>query len=144
MADYVKYTESVQLEGFRELYDRIMTAEPRRIKPALRTALRGGAKAVLAEAKSRVPVKTGALKKSHKVKATPKIRKGSVSISVLTSKSGHMFKGDQYYGGIIHYGSQKRNIKPRPWLRESFDATKSQALAAIKAALSSALAKLGV
>lgn len=147
--------ESVELHGFTELYERLNNADAKRIKPSLRTSLRAGGKVVLAEARSKTPVAEhlskamvnkgyapGDLRKSLRVRATPGRARGTVGVSVVTSESGNMFKGKQFYGGMVHYGTKR--MKAQPWLREAFDATKSSVLAAIQKGLVAVLEKLGV
>lgn len=130
--------ESVRVEGFKELFEKLNQLEPKRVKPAVRKALRAGARLVLTEARTRVPVRTGALKKSMKVRGI-KLKRGMVGIAVHTG-AGHMFMGDQYYGGMVHYGTEKQ--KAQPWLRESFEATKDEIIKAIATSIRTTLETL--
>lgn len=146
--------ESVELHGFKEFYDRLMTADEKKIKPALRTSMRAAAKVVLSEARKRTPIakdlhaaalasgkRPGDLKRSLKVRAL-RSKKGSVGVSVLTGESESMFKGKTYYGGFVHYGTKRQEAYP--WIRYAFDATKDKMLSAIRTALIKACIKLGV
>jgi HK97 gp10 family phage protein len=94
---------SLSVKGLKETIKALETLEPKLHRKVVRTALRDGAKIVLAEAKATAPVKTGALKKSLKVKAGKKKRHGQ-SISVRTDKTQFP---DQYYSAFQEFGTSK-------------------------------------
>lgn len=97
----------VKVSGLKEL-DAALKELPNNVaKKHLRTALRAGAKIVQAEAKRLAPVETGALKKSIKVRARKRSRRGGVGIIVTTGNKDSLFKGDQFYGGAIEWGWKK-------------------------------------
>jgi HK97 gp10 family phage protein len=105
MAGGIKF--EVKIEGLKEL-DAALKALPVNLaKKHLRTALRAGAKIVQAEAKLLAPVESGALKKSIKVRAGKRSRRGGVRIVVTTGSKDSLFKGDQWYGGPIEFGFKK-------------------------------------
>ena len=139
-------TGSIKLIGGKEL-DRKLKALPRKVaKKILRQALRAGAKIILAQAKANAPVATGQLKKSLKVRAMKRTRKGTVGFKVQT-KAGD-FKGDEFYGSFLEYGFRRgkrpgkgaeytREIVPaQPFMRPAFDSKKDEAVAVISKELS--------
>lgn len=99
----------VIITGDKEL-DALLAGLPAKLQKKLsRQATRRAAKnIVLPEAKARVPVDTGDLEDSLTVRAIPRSR----------SRIGHMvatrdgfFKGDQFYGGMIEFGTKERKHK---------------------------------
>jgi HK97 gp10 family phage protein len=149
------WAESVEVQGLDKLYDRLMTADAKKIKPVLRKGLRFAAKGLLAEARSRTPVAgklssymvgrgyaPGDLRQSLQVRAAPGRNRGTVGVAVVTSGELHMFKGKTFYGGMVHYGTKFQD--PQPWIREAFDAMKSRMLGDIQAGLTKELDRLGV
>lgn len=120
---------AIRVEGLRQLHDKLNTLDRKRIKPTLRKALRAGAKLVLADARKRTPVRSGNLRKSLRIRATPGKRKGTVSVSVITGNSSNMFTGTTYYGGMVHFGTKHQ--KAQPWLEEAFKSKQMQALQGI-------------
>ena len=84
----------------------------------VRNANRSGAKIFLNEMKRTVPVGSGTLKKSLKIK-TPRARKDKISISIGTgdSFSGN-FAGKTFYGAFVNYGTKKQ--KPNLFMTLAF------------------------
>jgi HK97 gp10 family phage protein len=139
------------ITGDKEL-DRLFQMLPDGMqKRVLRPALRAAAKVIQAQAVANAPKDTGALKKSIKVRAGKRSRKGIVRVNVTTSKdSTTLYKGKQYYGAFIEFGhhvgkrtaevkrTQKANpgtrvsggrrfIEPKPFMRPAFDSKKKEA-----------------
>jgi len=88
-------------------------------------ALRKGGRIVVKEAKRRVPVRTGRLKKSIILRAKSRNKRGSPAILVGASK-------DAPYAHLIERGHMqvgkrgKKFVAARPFLRPAFDATHDQ------------------
>jgi len=133
------------LEGFEELA-RALEALPRRVgRAAMLRALRAGARPVVRAARTRVPVKTGALKKGIIVRAV-RAERGSAEAAVKVGPARHLF-----YGHIVEFGSGPHKIAAkrartlaigpvvigrvvqhpgaaaRPFLRPAFEETKAEA-----------------
>ncbi len=89
--------------------------EAKLVKKLQRKAIRQAAKVVAEEAKRIVPVDTGALKRSIKVRALKRSRKnrGRVGARVVTGKG--TFRGKTYYGGMVEYGTSR--MMARPFMR---------------------------
>lgn len=95
----------------------------------VRKAVRQAAKPVLKEARRLVPVKTGALRKSLKIKSAKRSRKRtSIGVEVVTGKQ--FFTGDTYYGGMIEFGT--KYIKPRSFLRDAAKAKENEAVSVFR------------
>src|SRR5689334_6562106 len=92
----------LSIKGLGDLQKRLRSLEPRVARKVITQSLREGAKIVAAEARRLVPVDTGQLKKSIKVR-TGKARKGRKSVIVMTGNQ-NLFKGQQFYAGFVEYG----------------------------------------
>lgn len=101
----------VSLTGLAELDKKLEGLERNMQRKALRQACRAVAKMVHAEARATVPRLTGALAKSLVVRATPakQKRRSDIAVSVMTKEG--LFRGDQFYGGIVELGSAPRQTK---------------------------------
>lgn len=96
----------------REL-DAQLTALPKSLaNKGARKATRAAAKVVLEDAKRLVPIDTGELERSLKVRARKRSRrnKGTVGHAVVTGED--LFRGDQFYGGFVELGTQHREADP--------------------------------
>lgn len=101
---------TVKVEGYveaKQILDQLPNAMQKRM---LLTALRGSAKPMLQSAKSKVPVRSGKLKKKLRIVRFKdrQASKSEVSIAVkpvfeVTKKKGAI---NQYYGKFIHEGTQ--------------------------------------
>jgi HK97 gp10 family phage protein len=82
-------------------------------KKGCRKGTRAAAKAVLLAAYKYVPVKTGALRKSLKVRAQKRFRdkRRKDWVGALVQTVDGMFKGDQFYGGFLEFGTKERITK---------------------------------
>jgi len=103
----------VIITGDVELAKALAEFEPKVQKALTRKATRAAAKLVLESAKARVPVLTGELESSLKVRAMKK-RKGQrrgkkFGHSVVTGEG--FFVGDQFYGGFLELGTKERYLK---------------------------------
>ncbi len=95
---------AIDLSGDKELIAALNNLTPALEKKALRTALRESSKPILSAAKARAPRDTGALKKSLRIKAFKRTRKGKVGFSIGTSSLGSAYQGKQFYGAFQEYG----------------------------------------
>ena len=95
----------------------------------MRRAVGRAARLVVKEAKARVPVRTGALRKSIKVdsrRARKRQReKGITGVWVKADWPNKEKKPGSYYAMVYEYGSQKRKIAARPFLHPAVEAKKS-------------------
>lgn len=112
----------VNVEGAKELEKKLLSLEPKLGRKIIRQALRKGAKLILNQAKANVPVDTGDLKKSLKVRA---MRKRRHRYGVMVATSEGWFEGEQFYGGFIEFGTHK--MAAQPFVRPAFDSEKDAA-----------------
>ena len=128
----------IKIEGAKELEKKLLSFEPKLGRKVVRQALRKGAKVIQSAAKSNVPVKSGALKKSIKVRALKKRRQ---SYGVMVATSDGWFKGDEFYGAFLEFGTSKMPAKP--FVRPAFDAEKDNAEKIIKNQLQQGIEQVG-
>lgn len=131
--------------GGKEL-ERTLAELPLKLqKKVLSKAARKAGNVVKDEARRRVPVDTGALRKALKVRAIKaKMTRRTGRTGVLVGASDKDFTGKQFYGSFIEFGYHRgarksRNkeaqakiedrpfIEPRPYLGPAFDAKKGEA-----------------
>ena len=93
-----------------EALDKLLaTLTPKLQKKLIRQATRKSAKnIVLPEARNRVPVDTGDLEESLTVKA---IKRSRNKIGSMVATKDGFFSGDQFYGGMIEFGTKERTQK---------------------------------
>jgi len=111
-----KQRPAIEVEGTRELRRALRKVESTDIKRALKDANKGAAEVIKDEVVSRVPVRSGRLKKSIKAAGTQ--AKGSVKAGTAARVP---------YAGPIHYGWAARNIKPNKFLTDSVSAKMADA-----------------
>lgn len=129
----------LKIKGSPEALKMLTELGPKLARKHLRPALRAGAKIIRTEAQERAPVRTGALKKSIKVRAGKAKKKWSAVVLVQTRDGD--FAGEEFYGAIIHEGTVERvqkttgrrvgKVEPMPYMRDAFDAKKDEAEDAI-------------
>ena len=93
--------------------DQLILALPKSLaNKGARKATRAQAKIVLEDAKALVPIDTGELERSLKVKARKRSRrnKGTVGHAVTTGQQ--LFVDDQFYGAFVELGTQKKEADP--------------------------------
>jgi len=93
---------SISLDGTKELRKALDNLDRTTRSKFVRSGLRVGARLIVDEARARVPVRSGALKKAIKVQSAKSRKKGTLSIRVASGSVN--FKGQTYYGGFIEYG----------------------------------------
>ena len=136
---------NVIVTGDRALDKTMATMEAKIQKKVARHAMRVAAKSIiLPAAKRRVPVLSGALKRSLKVKAMKRSRS---RIGVAVEAGDGFFKGEQYYSGMVEFGwkddKRGRSAPAHPFLRPAGYESEPQVQALIVADIRKALAELG-
>lgn len=117
----------VKIDGVKEIQAKLAALEPKVGRRIVRTALRKAAKPILTMARALVPVDSGDLKRSIKIRNLKK-RRRSYAIAVGTGPG--WFQGDEYYGGIVEFGAD--NVAAQPFLRPAFDANSDAAQKILK------------
>lgn len=105
MADVLQ----VSLQGDRELIEKLEGLPPRLTKKLTTSAMRKAAKPILDEAKRIVPVRTGTLRKSIRIRALKRSRR-RFGVQVITGEG--FFKGKTFYGGMVEYGTSRQAAQP--------------------------------
>lgn len=120
---------AITVKGGRELERKLIGLERKAARKVVRQALRVGAKIVHAAAKQEVPVRTGRLRKSLKVRRAKKNRRGSYAITVTTGQAESMFTGEAYYGAFVHFGHRKgkRQVSPNAFIQRAYERTEGRA-----------------
>lgn len=137
----------IQITGLAELNALLQTLPEKVEGRILRQALRAGQKVILEAAKANVPVQSGELRDSLKIKTS--MRKGKASATLVAGSKR------AYYAHMVEFGTAKHFIKPKkakslffaglarkvidhpgarakPFLRPAFDAAAPQALTAVR------------
>jgi len=122
---------TIELRGADELLKGLQELEPAIAKKILRTAMRQAATPILEEAKRRVPILTGQLRKSLKIRAIKRNNKGRIGVVISTEKG--FFKGETFYGAFLEFGTKKMPAKP--FIRPAFEANKARAVRIVELAL---------
>ncbi len=121
--DDVMAKRVIVLTGDKQLNKKLQRLRGPEAKKIVRTAARLALKPVLDEAKSQVPVRSGALGKSLKVRAMQRSR---VSFGARVTTGQQFFTGQTYYGGFIEWGT--RYIAAVGFLKRSADVKRDEAL----------------
>ncbi|RIK36774.1 MAG: hypothetical protein DCC55_26245 [Chloroflexi bacterium] len=108
----------VQFVGNKELAATLKKMERGTKNENLRKAMRAGAEIVLADAKRRVPQKTGELRDSIQIQELQSARVDVGSPLVQAP--------------VIEFGWPGHNIKPQPYMRPAFHENRDQVLEAIE------------
>lgn len=124
----------VEIEGLDVLDKRLKELDRRTRGNFLRKALRKGANVIKAEAKKRVPVRTGRLKKSIAVKVSMKA--GGEVYAKIGMKKGAA------YGVPVELGTSTAAAKP--FLRPAMDTKNGEAVGAFKMSLQEEIAAVTV
>ncbi len=137
--------DSITLEGGPALDKALTELEARVSRKIVSASLRSGAKVVQRQAQSLSPERTGALRKSIKVKAG-RVKRGSGTTSINVGTGKKWFVGDQFYGAFQEFGwragkrpSKKSGADNRPqmpgehFMEYAYDTRAAQAVAVIVA-----------
>lgn len=106
----------LDVKGDKELIAALRGLEPKLLKKAFRRTFRVLGKIAADATRANVPVKTGALKRSVKVRAVKRTRKGTVGVNVI---SGGKLAGAEYYGHFVEYGTKK--MAARRFMRHAYE-----------------------
>lgn len=127
------------LSGFRRLDKKLKKMVAKDAKKAIRQATRPALKPVLQESKQTVPVKSGQLKKSLKIRALPRSRR--FFGSRVTSGAGKNQKlGNAFYGAFIELGTKR--IKAREFMKNAANKKKKQVFRLYKEELKQVIRKI--
>ena len=138
---------TIQLDGAKELEKKLKELGAKAERKAYNQALRAGCKPIQAAAKSKVPVDSGDLKRSIKVRAG-KRRRGMREVAVQTDQG--WYQGDTFYGAFLEFGhflgkrgSDDRTwVPPKPFMRPAWDEQQGNALRIVMDKLWSSIAAL--
>lgn len=132
--------DSQNLQGFKELAEKLKQLGPKVAKNGLRRATSAGAAIVRNDARKRAPVDTGEMKRDIMMKRT-KDAKGGPTVGsnyVVYVRSGKKSRAagkkrnvdrDSYYWKFVEFGTAK--APAQPFLRPAFEANKAAAVTAI-------------
>jgi len=122
----------VEVEGAKELRKAIRQAQDKGLKDELKKANKDAAEIVADDARSKVPVRSGALRRS--------IRSlGSQTAGQVAAGRGKT----RVYAPIIHFGNPRRGIRPNPFLYDAVDARRDEVRREYQKALNKLTSKLG-
>jgi HK97 gp10 family phage protein len=136
----------------KEVVNKLEAMEKKIQRKAVRTAAKSAAKVLLEEAKARVPVKTGNLKKSLGINTRTK--KGNIIVYV-SPREGKKAKYDGFYGRFVELGHILRekgkgrngkvigHVPPKPFLRPAFETKGEEAIKVFVKTLKEEVNKLG-
>lgn len=144
---------SLDLRGHKDIMDAIRTLEPKLRSGAFRKVFRELGKIAQKEVISNAPVRTGVLKRSVKVRAVKRNRRGIVGVNIVTGAV--TFRGKDFYGGFVEYGTKGRQtskgmvggIRPQRFMRRAFESKvgemESKGLLMLRAEIEKAIVKQG-
>ena len=123
----------------KKLYDKLQMLPKKVANKIAGPAGRAAAKVVAAKARSIVPVDSGDLEASIKVRAVKRTKryKGMVGASVQTGKGN--FRGSTYYGGMVEFGTKRQ--PQQSFLRHAAVLARPQAVTAWSAVVKKALSE---
>jgi HK97 gp10 family phage protein len=128
--------ETVTIDGLKELERKLLEMSPKLAQKGLRSAVAAGARVITKEARIRVPVDTGTLKRAIYAK---RIREASgpsqqtFYVGVRSGKREQKKNRDGFYFPMVEFGTSK--MQARPFMRPAFEARKIEAATAIKTKL---------
>jgi len=127
--------------GIAEIDKKMRRLEPKIAKQVVRKEIREAMKPILAAAKEAAPVgETGQLKAAIRLRVG-KVKRGTGQIKFVVMIGKGFFKGDQYYGGFVHFGTNRMHA--RLFLTAVYerlkDSAKSRAIQGILAGLDRAI-----
>ena len=153
MASNLAHTGSMKIEGLEQLRRALRELPEKLQSRVLSGAVAGGARVVLKEARARVRVDTGLLRRM--LRATRGKRNGSEAAAFVTvrrlskkkiaaykrasGKAGSANVLDPFYWSILEFGKTTRTA--HPFIRPAFEVTKAKAAEEIKNALRKGIEK---
>lgn len=140
MADVVDVT------GLRELQAALKRiSDGSKDRTFLNSALLSGARLIVNEAKAKVPVDTGQLRRNIRARSVkPVLHTATVQVGVrrLTKKQLRKMKvgsSDPFYWRFVEFGTSR--MRPRPFLRPAFERKKREAIEAFREKLADRIEK---
>lgn len=140
---------TVQVDGLRELGERMKSLKSDMANRIARAATAAGSVVIRNAAQQSVPVDTGNLKKNIIVKRLPKGEARFTSEHIVTVRKGRLTDKQKtaglksaYYGTFVEFGTA--HTPARPFLRPAYDQNKERAVEAIKDRIDKRLRKAGV
>lgn len=121
--------ETVRIEGLRELGNALKEVDSRVQKRIARSATAAGARVIANEAKRRVPVDTGRVKKNIRTANLKPNQPGLQEAAVGVRVKGKT-KDSAFYWTQLEFGNVK--MAPRPFIRPAFESKKQEAAERIK------------
>jgi HK97 gp10 family phage protein len=123
----------ITITGDRTVDRRLKQFGPKLAKKIFSKVIRKAAKPVLETARNAVPVDSGDLRRSLKIRARKRSRRNKNTVGVQVVTGERFFKGELFYGGFLEFGwrtgkrgSDKRTqVQPKPFLRPAYDQNKS-------------------
>jgi len=118
----------ISLTGDKALQKKLNRLPKVMQKKIVRKALREGARPVLASARSKAPVRTGAMKKSLKLRAR-RARRGNFGVEVRTGTRAELGIPENdpgYYPFSVEFGHG--NVPAQPFMRPALDENREPAL----------------
>lgn len=100
----------VTIKGGAELAKTLREFPVKLEAQVMQSALRGGAKLIADRARALVPVASGELRKSIRVRARKNKRTGYVNAYVA---AGGRRKGDPFYAHMVEFGTGQHEIRPK-------------------------------
>ncbi len=129
---------SINIVGAKELEKKLGGMEKNVARKIVKDVLRKAMKPLLADAKSRVQVKSGFLKKNLKIRT---MKKKKHRYGVFVGVGQKWYVGKAFYGAFLEFGTSK--MAARPFLRPAFDGTKKRVENIVKAGLKRAIESIG-
>ena len=134
---------TVQVEGLKELEQKLLSFGDKLARNGLRAAVAAGARVVVKEARANVPVDTGTLKKAIYQKQIREESGNTQQTFYVGARHGkkEQAKGrDAWYFPFVEFGTEK--MPARPFMRPACESTKDEAIEAIKSRLAERVEKL--
>ena len=136
--------ETIKIDGLRELKNALLKLPEKLGEKVLNGALYAGAKLVVDDAKVKVPVRTGELRRNIRARRATKKQRGDLTAAVVVGvrrltkkqiasirkKKGRENASDAFYWRFLEFGTSK--MAARPFLRPAFESRKTAAALLIK------------
>jgi hypothetical protein len=127
-------TFTVEIKNLAQIVKAIGNIDQKLVKPSLRRSIRLGAKYFLQLAKEFVPIRSGFLRKSLKLKAG-KRKKDHLRLNVFSGGSGgNSFGGKSYYGSFVNLGSVHNN-PPNEFLTQAYRVGRDRVVELVRSGL---------
>jgi len=134
---------SMHIDGLQELERKLIEMGPKLARNGLRAAVSAGARVVTAEAKVRVPVDSGTMRRaiySKQIREESGDSQQTFYVGVRHGKKEQKKNRDAYYFPFVEFGTEK--MAARPFMRPAFESTKEKSVGAIKDKLAERVNKL--